>query len=145
LTAADLDRVTEIGMSVSQAPHWARWGYEAILDPEFPNRLALVVEARATSEIVGFAVAGVLPPQAELESIVVSPAEQRRGIGRELIFAMNEELRKAGVHEVLLEVRSSNQAALDFYQSMGWMGTGRRPRYYADPEEDAVLMSLRLG
>jgi ribosomal-protein-alanine N-acetyltransferase len=57
---------------------------------------------------------------------------------------MAEELRVAGVREVLLEVRSSNQRALGFYRSLGWSETGRRPRYYADPEEDAVLMSLKL-
>ena len=49
-----------------------------------------------------------------------------------------------GVGEVLLEVRASNQRALDFYRSLGWEETGRRPRYYADPEEDAVLMGLKL-
>jgi ribosomal protein S18 acetylase RimI-like enzyme len=48
------------------------------------------------------------------------------------------------VREVLLEVRASNQRARDFYRSLGWNETGIRPRYYADPEEDAVLMSLKL-
>jgi ribosomal-protein-alanine N-acetyltransferase len=71
-------------------------------------------------------------------------AEQRRGTGRKLLEAMAEELRGAGVREALLEVRVSNQAAFDFYRSLGWVETGRRPRYYADPEEDAVLMSLSL-
>jgi ribosomal protein S18 acetylase RimI-like enzyme len=53
-------------------------------------------------------------------------------------------LRTAGVREFILEVRASNQRALGFYRSLGWSETGRRPRYYADPEEDAVLMSLEL-
>ena len=94
--------------------------------------------------VEGFAVACLLAPQAELESIAVAEAEQRRGIGRRLLLAMAEELRAAGVREVLLEVRASNQRARDFYRSLGWNETGRRPRYYADPEEDAVLMSLKL-
>ncbi len=93
---------------------------------------------------MGFAVACLLPPEAELESIAVSAAEQRRGIGRELFFAMVDELRAAGVREVLLEVRASNRRALDFYHSLGWSETGRRLRYYTDPEEDAVLMILKL-
>jgi ribosomal-protein-alanine N-acetyltransferase len=94
--------------------------------------------------MVGFLITSVLGPQAELASIAISAAEQRRGIGRRLLFSMVEELRAAQVREVLLEVRSSNQRALDFYHSLGWSETGRRPRYYADPEEDAVLMSLTL-
>jgi len=42
-------------------------------------------------------------------------------------------------------VRASNQNALGFYRSFGFSESGRRSRYYADPEEDAVLMSLKLG
>jgi ribosomal-protein-alanine N-acetyltransferase len=144
LTAADLDCVTEIGQNVSEAPHWPRWAYEAVLDPDFPRRLALVAEARATGAILGFAVASILPPEAELESIAVSAAQQRRGIGRELLEAMMEQLRAAKVREAHLEVRASNQRALDFYRVLGWIETGRRPRYYADPEEDAVVMNLAL-
>ncbi len=144
LSVADLDRVTEIGESLSQAPHWPRRVYDAVLDPASPRRLALVAEVPATGMIVGFAVAGILPPQAELETIAVPEKEQRRGIGSKLLAAMVEELRTAGVREFILEVRASNQRALGFYRSLGWSETGRRPRYYADPEEDAVLMSLEL-
>jgi ribosomal-protein-alanine N-acetyltransferase len=90
-------------------------------------------------------VASLLPPQAELESIGVLAGEQRRGIGQKLFSVLVDELRAAAASEFLLEVRSSNQAALNFYRSQGWSEIGCRPRYYADPEEDAVLMSLILG
>jgi ribosomal-protein-alanine N-acetyltransferase len=49
------------------------------------------------------------------------------------------------VREVLLEVRRSNVAAQGFYRSVGFVEEGRRPGYYADPIEDAVLMRLRLN
>jgi ribosomal protein S18 acetylase RimI-like enzyme len=49
------------------------------------------------------------------------------------------------VSELTLEVRASNRAALGFYRAQGFEETGRRPRYYADPEEDAVLMGLNLA
>jgi ribosomal-protein-alanine N-acetyltransferase len=94
--------------------------------------------------VVGFLIARLLAPEAELETIGVATEGQRRGTGRRLLGAMVEELREAGVHEAILEVRASNQAALRFYRELGWRETGRRQRYYADPEEDAVLMSLRL-
>ncbi len=94
--------------------------------------------------VVGFLIARVVAQQAELESIAVWGAEQRRGVGRKLIFAMIEDLKGAGVREVLLEVRASNERALEFYRSLGWRESGRRARYYADPEEDAVLMNLTL-
>lgn len=144
LTAADLDRVTEIGKTLSQAPHWPRWVYEAVLAPSSPRRLALVAEVAATGTIAGFAVAGILAPEAELESIAVTVEAQRQGVGRRLFSALAGELRLAGVRDVVLEVRASNGAALGFYGSLGFGETGRRTRYYADPIEDAVLMGLRL-
>ncbi len=56
-------------------------------------------------------------------------------------------LRLAGVTEVILEVRASNQPALGLYRRLGFVETGRRPGYYMDPPEpaeDAVLMRLGL-
>jgi [ribosomal protein S18]-alanine N-acetyltransferase len=155
----DLEQVFMIAGSLKDAPQWPRTVYLSALKPDStPRRFARVAEdfrapiksSSADGEtrkgrVVGFAIASLLPPRAELETIVVSAPEQRRGIGRELFSAMTEELRAAGVSEFMLEVRESNQRALDFYRSLGWEQTGRRPRYYADPEEDAVLMSLVLG
>jgi ribosomal-protein-alanine N-acetyltransferase len=47
--------------------------------------------------------------------------------------------------EVILEARASNQPALRLYRALGFVETGRRPRYYADPIEDAVLLRLQLA
>jgi ribosomal-protein-alanine N-acetyltransferase len=57
---------------------------------------------------------------------------------------MGKELSAAGVSEVILEVRASNAAAVGFYRALGFAENGRRARYYADPEEDALLMRLGL-
>jgi ribosomal-protein-alanine acetyltransferase len=95
--------------------------------------------------ILGFAVASVVAPEAELETIAVAPQFQRRGLGALLLRALAAELRKEYVREVLLEVRASNRTALGFYRAQGFEETGRRVRYYADPEEDAVLMRLKLA
>jgi len=97
-----------------------------------------------TLEIVGFAVASLLPPQAEIETIAVVPSGQRKGVGRLLLGALLEETKRAGVTEVLLEARQSNRPALGLYRSLGFEQTAVRPRYYADPQEDAVLMALRI-
>jgi ribosomal-protein-alanine acetyltransferase len=142
---ADLEPVMALAASLKDAPHWRRDAYLLALDEgAIPRRIALVAEDAEAGTVMGFAVACLLSPQAELESIAVAEAEQRRGIGRKLFFAMVEELEAAGVCEVLLEVRASNQRARGFYRSLGWNEAGIRPRYYADPEEDAVLMSLKL-
>jgi ribosomal-protein-alanine N-acetyltransferase len=64
-------------------------------------------------------------------------------VGRRLFAALAVELSAAAATSVHLEVRSSNAPALAFYAALGFEEVGRRPRYYADPVEDALL--LRLG
>lgn len=146
MTAADLDRVMEIAASLPDAPHWPQSAYLAALDPAgVPRRIALVVADPQTKDLQGFTVALLLPPQAELETIAVGSAYQRRELGRRLFDSLACELRTAGVGEVVLEVRASNHAGLAFYRSVGFGRTGLRRAYYADPVDDAVLMRLRLG
>jgi ribosomal-protein-alanine N-acetyltransferase len=143
MTEADLDSVLALAASLPEAPHWPRTVYLDMLNPEFtPRRIALVADHSGV--IAGFAVASLVPPQAELESIAVAVARQRSGLGRLLFGGLLEELRRGGVREVALEVRASNRAALGFYRSLGFVQTGLRRGYYADPIEDAVLMALQL-
>jgi ribosomal-protein-alanine acetyltransferase len=95
--------------------------------------------------VVGFAVASLVPPEAELETIAVAAEGQRHGVGGRLLGALVGELRAERVTELILEVRASNHAAMGFYRAQGFKETARRLRYYADPEEDAVSMRLSLA
>lgn len=152
MTAQDVEWAQRLAEGSPQAPHWPQPAYLAATNPESaPRRLALVAE---TSKIVpklgriaskvGFAIACLVGPQAELETIVVAPGVRRSGLGAALMRAMVEQLKTFGATEVTLEVRASNQAAGALYRSLGFDQSGRRPGYYADPVEDAVLMRLGL-
>jgi ribosomal-protein-alanine acetyltransferase len=146
MTASDLDRVLAIAESLPQAPHWPQSAWlKAVNSESAPPRVALVAAGPQPGAIQGFAVASLLPPQAELETIAVVPERQRLGLGERLLQALAAELRAAGAHELVLEVRTSNRPALAFYRTLGFAQAGLRAGYYADPKEDAVLMSLALG
>jgi [ribosomal protein S18]-alanine N-acetyltransferase len=141
---ADVDEVLSLAASLKDAPHWARSAYLDALNPaSAPRRIALVAAA-SNGSLVGFAVAGLPGGQGELETFAVAPSSQRRGVGRQLLTAMAQALRLAGARELRLEVRAGNLPALALYRAIGFVETGRRPRYYADPVEDAVLMDLHL-
>lgn len=141
----DIDTVVALAASLADAPHWPRSAYVAALDPSMSlRRIGLVAADARSAEVVGFCIAGLLPPQAELESVVVRRSTQRLGIGSKLLARLASELKADGVNELLLEMRASNQAGLALYRSLGWRQTGHRPSYYTDPEEDAILMSLAL-
>jgi ribosomal-protein-alanine N-acetyltransferase len=145
MARADLDRVIEIAQSLKDAPHWPMAAYMTALDENsVPRRVCLVAEEPKTGVVVGFAVACLVAPQAELETVAVAAEGQRRGVARRILAAMAEALKQLQVREVTLEVRASNHPALTFYRSIGFRETARRPRYYIDPVEDAILLSFGL-
>jgi [ribosomal protein S18]-alanine N-acetyltransferase len=143
MVGRDLDRVAAIANSLQTVPHWGRSAYEdAIAAGNEPRRIALVAER--SGEEIGFAVARVVIPAAEIETIAIDGRAQGCGFGSSLLLAMLEELKLAGVSEVELEVRVSNERALRVYGRAGFVEVGRRRGYYADPVEDAVLMRREL-
>ncbi len=81
---------------------------------------------------------------AELESVVVSTSARRAGIGRALCSAILDWSRSHHACEIVLEVRANSAAAIALYASLGFTLSARRPRYYRDPVDDALLMRLVL-
>jgi ribosomal-protein-alanine N-acetyltransferase len=107
-----------------------------------------LIVAERNEQIAGFAV-GLLHPAAsertaELESVVVSASARRAGIGRALCRAVLDWSRSNGATELILEVRASSSAAVALYAGLGFTLAARRPRYYRDPNDDALLMRLPL-
>jgi ribosomal-protein-alanine N-acetyltransferase len=146
MSGLDVERVVEIAAGLPSTPQWSTSVYVAALAQEHrPRRIALVAADADSDAVFGFAIASLVPPQAELESIGVAAGVQRLGVGSRLLEALILELRKDRVDDLILEVRASNAGAVGFYRSLGFSEDGRRIRYYADPVEDAVLMRLRIG
>ena len=144
MTVTDLPQVIDIASALDQAPHYPESTWLGLLDPESrPARLAVVASTPA-GEIHGFALASLLPPQAELETVAVASAGQRRGIARRLLHSLLSQLHQADIREIWLEVRASNTPAIALYRSLGFRQTGSRSGYYASPVEDALLMDLQI-
>lgn len=121
MTEADLARAMAIAASLPDAPQWPESAYRAALNPEStPRRIALVAADSQAGDVLGLAVASLLPPQAELETIAVASGSQRRGLGGQLFDELASQLRAAEVVELDLEVRASNHPALSFYRSLGF-------------------------
>jgi ribosomal-protein-alanine N-acetyltransferase len=155
-TAADIPALMSLERACATAAHWTDLQYHKILQggEGDPHRLMIVADTfpqrpsgdseKAKSEIGGFLVAQHLPPEWELENIVVAPAERRRGLGQQLIDVLLTAARNTNSEAVFLEVRESNLAARSLYEKARFELTGRRKAYYRNPPEDAVLYRLRL-
>ena len=77
-------------------------------------------------------------------NVAVSPAYRRQGIGESLMVALMEALKERGIESLTLEVRASNEGAIALYDRLGFQQVGRRPNYYTDPREDALIMRKEL-
>lgn len=82
------------------------------------------------------------PPDADVQTIAVSPSLSGGGIGRTLLTAAIEHAWSVGCSRIFLEVRADNEPALALYRKAGFVRLGRRSRYYPDGA-DAVTMRLR--
>ena len=140
LEERDLDSVEAIqAASRPWAAHWPRGAYFAPADSAM---CAWVAEQ--AGEIAGFALARCAGGEMEILNLAVAQSSCRQGTGGALIRAALGEGAARGAARAFLEVRESNAAALAFYASLGFAPAGRRPRYYHDPVEDALVLSVPL-
>lgn len=98
------------------------------------------------SSIAGFVVYSTVLDEGSILNIAVLPSQQRQGIARRLLLAVQDIMRGKGVKRCLLEVRESNEKAIDLYASMGFVVDGLRKNYYrsSNGREGALLMSSFL-
>jgi [ribosomal protein S18]-alanine N-acetyltransferase len=100
--------------------------------------------AETSAGVIGFIAARAVAGEMEVLNLAVDPVGRRSGAGRALLDAALDAGRNAGARRAYLEVRESNRAARRFYERRGFAMIGERPRYYSDPEEDAILMARDL-
>lgn len=105
------------------------------------NRLARYLVARAGDLVVGFAGVWLMVDDAHITTFGVHPDWRRQGIGRQLLLNLAELAVVIGARRMTLEVRESNVGAQALYRSFGFEVVGRRPRYYTDDGEDALVMT----
>jgi ribosomal-protein-alanine N-acetyltransferase len=143
-TPADIPLMRALELQADSAAHWAEREYGALFASEAPKRIALVAPA-AADNICGFLIARCGLDEWEIENVVVATGRRRSGIGTALV---DELLRQAGIGRIpaiLLEVRESNHPARRLYEKIGFSEVGRRPRYYTNPVEDALLLKYSVS
>lgn len=140
-TRADIPAMMRLVNHSATAAHWSREQYDRVFGGDSPRRVALVIE-EATG-LQGFLVAHATASEWEVENIAIAGAARRRGLGTRLLGELLDRARTEGASAVFLEVRESNHAARTLYEKWAFEESGRRARYYTQPEEDAVV--YRLG
>jgi ribosomal-protein-alanine N-acetyltransferase len=131
-TRADLAAVARIEAR-SFADPWSADAFRRYLGGCF-------LVAEEGDAVIGYIVARTAAVEGEILDVAVDPDARRRGLGRRLVQEAISALRARGVQQVFLEVRESNAAARHLYADLGFRPVGRRPGYYRQPTEDALVL-----
>ncbi len=147
-TLADVPCMIRLDRQSATAGHWTEDQYRQALESLRTKRLVLVIDEpsvpEAPTSVQAFLVAQHIPPEWELENIVVAATARRKGLGKRLLQSLLSIARESNSDSVFLEVRDSNTAARTLYEQAGFLQTGRRKSYYTNPQEDAVLYRKSL-
>jgi len=76
--------------------------------------------------------------------IAVKPDWRAKGIASQLLTKCFTTGLKRGATSAFLEVRPSNASAMALYSKKGFRIVGRRPKYYTDTREDALVLMKNL-
>jgi ribosomal-protein-alanine N-acetyltransferase len=111
----------------------------------FMSELALrtsraYVVARVDGFVAGYAGMMLAGDDAHITTIAVDPEWHRYKIGTRLLLHLVREAIKRDARHVTLEVRVSNAPAQALYRQFGFRPAGVRKNYYAETNEDALVM-----
>jgi ribosomal-protein-alanine N-acetyltransferase len=137
MTPADLPAVTELDQLSFSQP-WP----PAAFTIELANINARNWVAELDGRVVGALVLWRVLDEAHIATIATHPDYRRQGVGKTLLKAAMDSAAAEGATIYHLEVRAGNVAAIHMYENFGYEIVGRRPKYYKDNGEDALLMTL---
>jgi ribosomal-protein-alanine N-acetyltransferase len=135
MAVADVEKVVAIERRVFSLP-WSPRVFEA----EVARESAICLVCESDDELVGYLIADIFVDVWHLMNVSVLPEYRRSNVASYLLeayFGITEEKPHRG-HT--LEVRVSNEAAIELYRSFGFVPTGHRRGYYSDNREDALIM-----
>lgn len=137
----DLDQVLEVERASFPTP----WTKEAFYRELTQNRLACYLVALADGRVIAYAGAWLILDEAHVTNIAVHPSFRGRKVGELLMRSLMLLARSKGARQMTLEVRASNLVAQNLYRKLGFSTQGRRPKYYTDNQEDALIMWADLN
>lgn len=115
------------------------WSINSI-NYELTNPLSLWLVAVEGERVIGYVGSQSVLGESDMMNLAIAPDFRRSGLGAALVDALVEHLRNGGNHCLTLEVRASNDPAIALYTKTGFVQVGRRPNYYRNPKEDALIL-----
>lgn len=133
---SDIKKASEIEAQNFSHP----WRYEDFLK-QSEDKSSLFLVAKQKGSVIGYISVSTVLDEASINTIAVEKESRRQGTAERLINKAVKRLMGSCAF-LTLEVRKSNTAAVSLYKKLGFEVVGERPRFYRDPDEDAILMTI---
>jgi [ribosomal protein S18]-alanine N-acetyltransferase len=154
MKASDLDAVMEIERVSFRSP-WSRqvfleemardWAHVDVVREADGGREAPGSSPGSSRRVVAFGNYWLVADEVHVLNLATHPQARRSGHASRMLAHMIDFARRELCRYVTLEVRRSNAAALRLYRRFAFRAVGVRPNYYAEDQEDAIVMLLDLG
>lgn len=126
---------------VSFATPWSNDAFEKELRE---NKLARYIVAEIDKKVVGYGGIWLILDEGHITNIAVHNDYRGYGIGHRLVDGLVDVCYELNIARMTLEVREFNTPARNLYNNHGFIDMGKRPGYYADNNEDAIIMWKEL-
>jgi len=137
----DFEIVSKLEKEIFGCP----WSKRQIFRILTEDKLAFPLIAEIYNEIVGYAFAWIIYDEVHIGNLAVKEGYRRMKIGTRLINYLISESSKRGGKFFYLEVRRSNEPAINLYEKFGFIPLSIRKKYYSDNKEDAIVMGKSLN
>ena len=129
----------------SFASPWSRAAFEAEMEKTYASlSVARLMGDGEGHPVLGYLCCWLVAGEIQITNLAVHLGYRRRGVGRGLLLQACGRGYSAGARLAVLEVRESNKGARALYESLGFVAVQKRPRYYTEFREDALVMVLYL-
>jgi ribosomal-protein-alanine N-acetyltransferase len=139
LSEEAVDAIVEIEQTVDH-PTWNK----RLLGGEFHNSFSKVYGARLNGKLISYLIVHTVLDEVHIVNLAVHADSRRQGVARFMLRAVFEDLYWEGARKAYLEVRVSNTAAQNLYESFTFKQVGVRKQYYSNNKEDALVLQIEL-
>jgi len=139
MKVSDLPEVLEIER-VSYPTPWTERMFLDEMKTRQAQCLVAKVEIDGKSVVGAYIIFWLVADEVHLHNLAVRNELRRQGLAFNLMKLMKDIGRQIGATRQTLEVRESNTRAINLYRKCGFVVKGRRPLYYTDTQEDALIM-----
>lgn len=136
MTLQDLPQIMLIEQDAFSIP----WTSEAFENELTNNKLAHYMAVELDGKVIGYGGLWLIADEAHITNIAIHSSYRGVGLGKSLVNELIRSAAMLGAAKMTLEVRVKNTVAQHVYRSFGFVEAGIRPKYYADNNEDALIM-----